>query len=690
VPREHLYRPDIDGLRAIAVLIVVAFHVGSPGFTGGFVGVDVFFVISGFLITGLLVDEIVARQRLGIAAFYARRVRRLLPALMLVSIATVLLGCIFLLPIDGQQQHLAESALATAFSASNFYFWLTTEYFSNSSDLLPLLHTWSLAVEEQYYLFWPPVILGLFLIVRRRGPHFRTALRVILAIALVGSLILSGWMTQSLRLAAFYLVPTRAWEFALGGLAVLSVGHFVQIENRVRVLLAVCGAIAVTVAAVAFNDRMLFPGTAALLPALGTVVLVAAGCGGDHTLAVRLLSSKPLVQLGLLSYSWYLWHWPLLAIARARDLGQRSLPRDVAIALLALALAWLTYRFVENPIRTRRPGPFRNTGTTLIAGAAMSALLVASAGALELWAQDPRHLDPGTRSLADAALDRPSHTAECMLDQDARFQGLATAEVCTTGSTPPVSLVLWGDSHANHLFPLMETASQEFGTQTREVSRASCPPLIGVVPFFDGHANAECGRFNEAALAEIEGLAQRGLRGVVLAGRWTAYVGQGQPNPREGAGASLSYGESRLDPQASLRALELGLERSVSRLTAAGLRVLVIGEIPELYFRAPACLARRTPEQCALNRDAVDERRGPVMARVRGATASAPAAILVDPIDSLCDDHLCYPIRDGIVMYFDSQHLTAHGAQSLFGVWRPQLEWATAVDPVAVAAHPAQ
>jgi peptidoglycan/LPS O-acetylase OafA/YrhL len=130
VPREHLYRPDIDGLRAIAVLIVVAFHVGIPGFTGGFVGVDVFFVISGFLITGLLVDEIVARQRLGIAAFYARRVRRLLPALMLVSIATVLLGCIFLLPIDGQQQHLAESALATAFSASNFYFWLTTEYCS--------------------------------------------------------------------------------------------------------------------------------------------------------------------------------------------------------------------------------------------------------------------------------------------------------------------------------------------------------------------------------------------------------------------------------------------------------------------------------------------------------------------------------------------------------------------------------
>ena len=678
------YRPDIDGLRAIAVAVVVAFHVGVPGFGGGFVGVDVFFVISGFLITGLLVNELIASGRISLSRFYARRVRRLLPALVLVAFVTVGLGFFLLLPIDGEEQQLGYSAMATGVSASNFYFWSVLDYFRGPAELVPLLHTWSLAVEEQYYLLWPPALLILFLLAGKRNERFRPSLGIVLAIVMAISLLISAWATNHKPTAAFYLMPARAWEFALGGLLMLAAPRLARLSRPIRTGLALLGAVAIGVSVLMFDRHTPFPGTAALIPGIGTAALLAAGCGGINSAPIRLLASPPFVGLGLLSYSWYLWHWPLLALTRTGDLLHRPLLRDVAIALAALGLAWLTYRFVENPIRKRRPGPFRTTMATLIVGVALSALLVAEGAALA-FRGERQQLDPRLSQINAASHDRPPLSSQCMADEDEAFTGLPPAAPCTVGSAPPVRIAMWGDSHANTLFPLLTSAASELRTGAREFARASCPPLLGVVPFDRGAADLDCQRFNEAVIRELESLAGVGLRGVVLAGRWAAYVGLPQPNPHDHPTASLSYGSTPLDTPGSLEALEVGLSRAVARLRAAGLHVVVIDEIPELYFRSPSCLARHSLEECSIARTSVDQRNTPITVSLTAAVRGMTEVRLINPIQELCDRRLCYPVRDGVLMYIDSHHLTSTGARSLLPAWREEFRWASLAPTVAAA-----
>ncbi len=482
------YRPDIDGLRAIAVAIVVAFHAGVPGFTGGFVGVDVFFVISGFLITGLLVDELRETGSISLSRFYARRVRRLLPALALVLASTLLLGSVLLLAVAGEQQDLAKSALAAALSGSNVFFWLGSNYFSEQADLMPLLHTWSLSVEEQYYLVWPTLLIALMLVARKRWGVFTRLLLTALLLVGITTFAAGVRMTDSDPPGAFFLMPMRAWEFALGGALVLAAPTIARWPTFVRTLLFVIGIALIAVATVTLDSSVAYPGTAVLWPTLGTVALIAAGCGPGFAPVQGWLSSRGMVAIGQLSYSWYLWHWPLLALARANALGERDLTRDGTIALLSLGLAWLTYHFVEHPIRTRQYPGFRATRTTLLSGAAMSAVVVCCALTLGFVAQYS-HAHPTDRQLkltAEAVHDRPSSTAACLERQHAKFATLVHDRHCITRPSQPVDIVLWGDSHANHWFPLMRAASRELDMNVEEFTRAACPPLLGVMPFDEG------------------------------------------------------------------------------------------------------------------------------------------------------------------------------------------------------------
>ena len=668
------YRPDIDGLRAIAVAIVVAFHAGVPGFSGGFVGVDVFFVISGYLITGLLVAELRETGSISLSRFYARRVRRLLPALALVLASTLVLGSVVLLAVDGEQQDLAKSALAAALSWSNIFFWLGSNYFSTQADLIALLHTWSLSVEEQYYLVWPTLLITLMLVA---GKQWRSFTRLLLAALLLVGIVafaVSVHTTNTNPTAAFFLMPMRAWEFALGGGLVLAAPAIARWPTFVRASLFVIGVVMIGYATVAIDGGVAYPGTAALWPTLGTVALIAAGCGSAFAPVQGWLSSQGMVAIGQLSYSWYLWHWPLLSLARASDLGERYLPRDVTIAFVSLGLAWLTYRFVEHPIRSRQYPGFRATRTTLLSGAAMSAVVVGCALALGVVAQYSRAhpADRQARITADAVHDRPPDTEVCLEKQHARFRVLQHDKRCITRPSAPVDIVLWGDSHANHWFPLMRAASRELNMNVQEFTRAACPPLLGVMPYDEGRIDHECEHFNQAAVAEIERLGRSGLKGVVIASRWPAYLGR--PSPDGSLQARLSYGDAPLDPQQSEAALRLGLSNAIDRLEHAGLRVLVVGSTPEFHYSVPQCLLRRPVQECSMPRAAVDARRGRSMLVVANTVVSN-GAHMFDPLHFFCDAAYCYPIHDHTVMFSDPQHLTAAGSPLLEPELAGDLRW---------------
>jgi hypothetical protein len=471
-------------------------------------------------------------------------------------------------------------------------------------------------------------------------------------------------------------MPMRAWEFALGGSLMLAAPVIERWPTFVRALLFVAGVVLIGVATVTLDNTVAYPGTAVLLPTLGTVALIAAGCGPGFAPLQRWLASGGMVAIGQLSYSWYLWHWPLLSLARTNDLGERYLARDGTIALVSLGLAWLTYRFIEHPIRSQQYRGFRSTRATLLSGAAMSAVVLCCALGLGLIAQYfyAHPLDRQQKLTADAVYDRPASTAACLEKQHSTFAALARDRRCFTQPSQPVELVLWGDSHANHWFPLMRQASRELHMNVEEFARASCPPLLGVMPFNEGSVDRQCERFNQAVIAEIERLARGGeLKGVVLAGRWPAYLGR--PSPDGSLLARLSYGDGPLDPAKSEEALHVGLEATLGHLEHAGLRVVVVGATPEFRYSVPQCLLRRSLQECAMPRAAVDARRGRAMHVVSETVASNGGAHMYDPLRFFCDEDYCYPTHGQTVMFSDPQHLTAAGAPLLEPELDRDLRW---------------
>ena len=354
----HHYRADIDGLRAVAIVPVVLFHAGVTAFAGGFVGVDVFFVISGFLITGLIRHEI-DKGTFSLAGFYERRVRRLFPALFAMLLAVTLCAAWLLLPAD--LVDYAKSVLATSLFASNFLFWQEAGYFGRAAEDIPLLHTWSLAVEEQFYILFP---LFLAYIAARARKRYVAATALVTAVSFIASV-------AAVKLApdaAFYLAPFRAWELGVG--ALLALGALPTLHrHQVRSIVAVLGLTALLCSMTLFSKATPFPGAAALLPCLGTAAIIWAGTGG-HNVVGDALSARPFVLIGLISYSLYLWHWPLLSLGRyyaVRDLNALETGALLTLATLASIASW---RYVERPFRGKS-GLFDRRGLFNGAGALM-------------------------------------------------------------------------------------------------------------------------------------------------------------------------------------------------------------------------------------------------------------------------------------------------------------------------------
>ncbi|WP_323845123.1 acyltransferase family protein [Microbulbifer magnicolonia] len=653
------YRRDIDGLRAFAILPVLFAHAGLPGFAGGFVGVDVFFVISGYLITGILAREI-GEGRFSLANFYERRARRILPALFAVLIASVAVGW-FVLPPEPLKE-LAQSVLAAVLFVSNIWFWQSTEdYFGTDAEWQPLLHTWSLSVEEQFYLGFP--LLLCLLAARGRRP---TLLAVAGLSAL--SLGLSVWATKAQPFANYFLAPTRVWELGLG--ALIALGAFPRVRRAWLLELAAAAGIAMILASVFLYDSATpFPGIAALLPCAGAAALIWAG-NQRQTAAGRLLCWRPLVAVGLMSYSLYLWHWPVLVLFRLLH-GSAELPLGLALQALALsaALAWLSWRFVEAPFRRASAQGFSRRGLVRLFGAA-AALIVSVSVVINVNKGVPARLPEPVFATYQHAIERTPEERRCMgrLPQE----GLCEFGVASENDTS-VDYLLWGDSHAGAFLPGFERWLQERGHSGAVAAKSACAPLLGVIRTEMG-ASHGCDTFNAQVMEMLE--RREDLRTVILVARW-ALVVEGTRSPGEsgppaimGPAAMQGAPELPADGDTAARNFALvarGLTETVARIRAGGRRVVIVEGIPEIPFSVP--LAIVSAEFAGAQLQAAPMREE-VEARNRRADAIFDTLVeefqvqRASLVPELCRPR-CRIQANGEPLYRDDDHLSTFGAERL-------------------------
>jgi peptidoglycan/LPS O-acetylase OafA/YrhL len=639
-------RRDIQGLRGVAVLLVVLYHAGVP-VAGGFTGVDVFFAISGFVITTTLVAELSRENSLSLSRFYTRRVRRLFPALAVMLVVVAALGTM-VSPFGAQTMAAATTAAAALFGANLYLMGLGTGYFDVQTTLNPLLHTWTLAVEEQFYLVFPVLLALGWRLGRRRGSFL-----AILAVSL-GSFLLSHQLAGAGGTAgrfAFYGSPTRAWEFGVGALSALAVPALSRLPLLLSAGLGLLGAVLIDLGAFPVHSTIAFSGTAVPLAVTGACALLAAGtaCGGPVT---RLLETGLLCRVGDLSYSWYLWHWPLIVYASSLLPGMDGV--RVIAAAASLVPAWLSYRYVEAPIRRR----IQLRGRRVIALAAACIVVPVAAG--------------GALAGVHTALGATSHFSELAATQQLHADvmrgcdnstplGARSDRACTWHvAAPEGKLVLVGDSNAGQFTEPVVRAGSRDRLDTTVATFSSCPFALLQLQI-DGITDDKCERFVAGTLTALVRLRPQL---VIIANRSDKYVEQSNISLRALPAPAARPGFVS-DPQAKAEAYARGLSSVLSRLRGAGVRVVVIHPVPLIPFDPAGCAVIKVLEgNCSGTqpRHVVDiERRRAVWAEDL-AVASVPTARTLDFENLLCEARLCGTRAHGTDSYLDESHLGVAGA----------------------------
>ncbi|MEV4636804.1 acyltransferase family protein [Actinoplanes sp. NPDC049548] len=668
------FRPDIEGLRAVAILTVLGFHAGVPFFSGGYVGVDVFFVVSGFLITGLLLARVTAHGTFSLADFYARRARRILPAAG-VTLAATALGCWLLLPPLGRAD-AAYDLIAAALSVANWRFIAgQTDYLAAHAEPSPVLHFWSLAVEEQFYLVWAPLLLLIAVLARRWRRSALPGIAVAVGVVTAGSFALSLHWTAVAAPLAYLASPSRAWQFGIGAAAALVAPYVARILSRrggawARAVTGWAGVAAIGWATVTFDGLTAFPGTAALVPTLGAAAVILAGQRADDRSpagveAGRLLATGPSRAVGRLSYAWYLWHWPVLVLAQAR-LGELAWPARAALVVAAALPAVVTTRLVERPLRfslvvAARPRRGLALGAVAVAVPLVAALLLGT-GAIRQLESDARNAagplpagaTGGPSLLAtpgpagDGGPVRPA-PAQARVD----FPPIAGCEIppeATTGPAcrygPPGAsdrIVLIGDSHAGQWFTAVEQLASRRGWAVEVLVKQGCPlPRLTVRNPQLGRTYTECDTWRERTLARL------------AAG----------PRPRLIVAASLNR------YTADARALARGWESTLDRLVATGAPVAYLRDTPTFGRDVPTCVsgALQSWRRCAVDREAALPRDQLAEELAQGRHAGVS---VVDLTRAVCPPgRQCPAVREGILLYRDGSHLTSTAATIL----APRLE----------------
>ena len=627
------YRPDIDGLRAVAVLAVVFFHSGFGVVSGGYVGVDVFFVISGYLITTIIVREL-AEGSFSIVGFYERRMRRILPASMVMAAVSLLVGYLVFQTED--LGNLAHSTIANSLFLSNIFFYMQTGYFDAAAELKPLLHTWSLSLEEQYYVVTPILLMLSAKFCKQKHLYFVIPLAILSFVACVVG-------TSENQSLTFYMLTTRGWELLIGSILAIATIPRASSEAAMRGLAAI-GFLLILYSIFLFDDQTAFPGAHAALPTIGTAILIYTGRGGSTPIN-QLLSIRPVVFVGLISYSLYLWHWPIIVFAKYLK-GVALNNVEIAAMLLAMfVLSVLSWRFVEAPFRKKRLLP-RKKGLFVASLVATAALIVASLLA------------------TGDVVDREWRQWRACENVEERLSG--DEGLCVVGDTEAApSFILWGDSHARALNSAAKASALRLGMAGYVASKPGCPPLLGI----RRQKQPECTKYNEALLSLVQ--QDPNIKTVVLAAHWTGFT-EGTKYNDEGSGPSETIDEMA-EPGAPAQdrpaLLSTGLHRTIQALQDAGRQVIIIGPVPEVGHNVPsvnhiAKITNRDVNEMIAPSIKAFEARNARSFSILKTVAEALAVPVLWPSGVLCNAEMCIvALEDGTSLYHDDDHLSTEGAR---------------------------
>ena len=659
------YRPEIDGLRAVAVLPVMAFHAGLPPFAGGYVGVDVFFVISGYLITTILLDDIVA-ERFSIVRFYERRVRRILPALFVVIAVCLPFAWAWMLP--DAFENFGQSIVATVLFSNNVLLWLTSGYFAQAAETKPLLHTWSLGVEEQFYILFP-----LLLAVLARPARIRAALLVLglTSFALMQYSVMTGLLGAEAR---FYLLPTRAWELLAGaGAALLLREHPPRIGRPVASGLAGLGLIMVLGSMLLLDPGPGFPSLVTLFPVGGTVLIIV--FAAPDGLVGRLLAHRGPVAIGLISYSAYLWHQPVFVLYELRAMTEITVPVGLALIALSLGLAALTWRLVEQPFR-KGSKPLLARRGTLFGGAVAASAALCMVGVVSHMTQGmPGRIDPEIRALIALAKVRSQHQETCEFGpwEDVPPHPVAQCKGFMPSGTPDVLII--GDSHAGAIAQTVQEHLKADGIESYAVSYLGCPALPGLFRVDLGPRHG-C---DSSARGMRDYLHRSGAQAVVIMARFTigwagvrfdngeGGVGHGEPNPID----LLTFADesaSATDPARRARFLD-AVSEGLSDL-ADEVPVILVDPVPETGWRIPERVAGLIQTGTDPGRLEISTSRAAYLERNHAVRTlfdelTHPQIFRARIAPHFCDaaTERCRATQAGRPLYLDNNHLSPLGAE---------------------------
>lgn len=641
------YRSEIDGLRSIAVMAVVLFHFGVPGISGGFVGVDIFFVISGFLIGSILWGELASTGRISFSRFYARRIKRLMPAYSVVALVTFAFAWLIFLPFE--MREFGKALIASTVYLSNILFYRQSGYFDSGAEEKVFLHMWSLSVEEQFY-----IVLPILLLVLSRN---KTLLIIALCAIFLASLISSIFITFSSQNAAFYLFQYRAWEL-LAGVLLAIYGREKSFNWQVSPWLSWLGITLVFGGIFFIDPAKGFPGYQVIFPVLGTVLLI---LNGRDTNAInRMLSLKTPVAIGLISYSLYLWHWPVFVLSHYYYDGYGTAVEPAFWIALSMLLAWLSWRFVERPFRRANA----MSSTTVFMSAAGASILLVALGAM-LFLKDglPNRFGPTAAIHINASADFLQDWSRCYVPETGDFAGVEVCPIGPENQAPKV--VIWGDSHLRAFKEGIAQQAREQNVAALLIWHAGCPPLFEVTKqetAASPQQDKECMLANQQIRATLPNL---GIERILLVGRWAYYA--------QGSGIGLdAENEIRLSMPFSQ-----AVSVTISELEKSFSDIFILRQVPEV----PEYDSRNISRLLAHGRIEQGEALGAMLtvapaaleARIKAAEAAFEGhnITLLDPWPLLCDENLCAAVHNGEGYYFDNNHLTNTGARRLREIFMP-------------------
>lgn len=656
------YRPDIDGLRAIAVSAVIGGHVGLPGFSGGFVGVDIFFVISGYLIIGLILQNL----RVGTFSFtdfWAKRALRIIPPML-----AMLLVCSFLAPVvfvvPGQFKEFGNQVFYSALMLVNFYFLFTQDYFDTEAILKPLLHMWSLAVEEQFYLVAPLALFGFWRLKETTSQSRRWLFPAIAGLAFFGSLIACIVYTEPSKNIAFYVVLCRAWEFIAGGAMFYLLPRAARLPKLVLDTIAVLGLLAILISVIYFDESQSFPSFLALLPVAGASMVIISGIAGSMGPVARLLAIRPIVAVGLVSYGWYLWHWPLLSFSRIYNFGNESLLPDIGAVSIGFLLAVASYFLIERPsYRLRRLKLQSGKKLYVVAGALVGSAAISVAGitysavmANNIESSIPAELRPEKNTKVMAGdpcwIRDPDVISDACID---RVSGKKVA-------------ILVGDSHARMLYPALKPRVAQNNMELIVFWRSGCSPF-GVDPGNNpGIDKDKCEHFAERGLLNLQRRLKRPPAMAFVGGYWSklmhgqAYADFVRHGETNSSAALYQRTEHLIDALA-------GLVGTLNTMNVG--QIFIVGPSAEFVFSPVDCILRA--DHLGIGRDYCEVRRaemetwlGSVMSVLQKMASSSPKSVLIDTADTFCNRAVCRPNDGDVLFYADNNHVSAAGAEEIF------------------------